>query len=187
MGYGVMAYAVDIDALVALCGSGDNQRRRAICGRFREDISRTNDYFDCSNERGEPSIFTAIEHLVMGGDKTLPGYLYGYGFKYIVQFHGKFLNNGPFYPCRSSYIEEEIDPAIAATGSSLRMFQLIFRGAPVSFPPPDDFPGIGYWTADEVEQGLQPMRSGTTTELVTIASWLGRASAEKKGIVGFYH
>ena len=85
MGYGVMAYAVDIDKVRALCGSGDNQTRRAVCGRFRADISRSNDWFDLSDDRGAPNIFTAIEHLVMGGDKPLDGYLYGYAFKYVVR------------------------------------------------------------------------------------------------------
>ncbi|MEV4513240.1 hypothetical protein AB0K00_30225 [Dactylosporangium sp. NPDC049525] len=187
MGYGVMAYRVDIDKLSALCGSGDNQMRRVICGRFRTDIARLNDDLDCSNDRGAPSVFTAIEHLVMGGDKTLPGHLYGYGFKYMVEFSGRFLNNEHFYPCPSSYLDSTVDPALKATGAGITMSDLIFRGAPVDFPSPDDFPAIGYWTADEVAAAAEPLRAGTTDEVRAIAAWTADAAAERKGIVGFYH
>jgi hypothetical protein len=187
MGYGVMAYRVDIDKLRALCGSGDNQMRRVICGRFRADITRLNDDLDCSNDRGAPSVFTAIEHLVMGGDKTLPGHLYGYGFKYIVEFSGRFLNNSHFYPCPSSYLDSTIDPALKATGAGITMSDLIFRGAPVDFPSPDDFPSIGYWTADEVAAAADPLRTGTTDEVRAVAAWTAEAAVEHKGIVGFYH
>ncbi|MEV4133206.1 hypothetical protein AB0J72_13685 [Dactylosporangium sp. NPDC049742] len=187
MGYGVMAYRVDIDRLAALCGSGDNQARRAICGRFRTDIARLNDDLDCSNDRGEPSVFTAIEHLVMGGDKTLPGHLYGYGFKYMVEFSGRFLDNSLFYPCPSSYLDSTVDPALKATGATITMSDLIFRGAPVSFPSPDDFPSIGYWTAAAVAAAAEPLKAATTDEARAVAAWTATAAAEQKGIVGFYH
>jgi hypothetical protein len=187
MGHGVMAYAVDIDAVQAVCGSGDDQRRRAICGRFRAGITRLNDEFDLSNDRGADNVFTAIGHLVLGGDKTLDGYLYGYGFKYIVEFSGRLLNNAPFYPCPSSYLSEHVDPALKATGATLSMSDLIFRGAPVSFPPADGFPAIGYWTAGEVAAGVEPLRAGTTDEVSTVAQWTAQAAAAGQGIVGFYH
>jgi hypothetical protein len=182
-----MAYAVDIDQLVTLCGSGDNARRRAICGRFREDISRSNDSLGCSNERGAPSIFTAIEHLVMGSPLTLQGHLYGYGFKYIVEFFGRFLDNSDFYPTSFDHVQQTVDPALAEIGATLRMSDLLFRGAPVTFPRPDDFPVIGYWKADEVAQNADVLRSGTTRELQSLARWLEQARAERRGIVSFYH
>src|SRR4051794_23343747 len=111
MSYGVMAYMVDIDAVQAVCGSGDDARRRAICGRFRQDITRFNDGFQLSNDRGADNLFTAIGQLVAGGDLPLDGYLYGYGFKYIVEFFGRSLDNRLFYPCPSSYLSEQVDPA----------------------------------------------------------------------------
>lgn len=193
MGYGVMAWAVDIDKVTALCGSGDNQARRAVCGRFRTDIASSNEYFDLSNDRGAPNLFTAIEHLVMGGEKPLDGYLYGYGFKYIVQFlAGRPLDNSAFYPCPSSYIESTVDPALTATGAKLSVFGLIFDGAPVDFPMPDDFPGIGHWTADEVaaaEPHLQAaVPAGDAAEQVAaVAGWVATAKSRGHGVVGFYH
>ena len=68
MGYGVEAYTVDIDAVRAVCGGGDDQRRQAICGRFRDDIARIHDEFGLSNDRGAGNLFSAIGQLVMEGE-----------------------------------------------------------------------------------------------------------------------
>ena len=190
MSYGVMAYAVDIEKVRALCGSGDNQTRRAICGRFRADISRSNGWFDLSDDRGAPNLFTAVEHLVMGGDKPLDGYLYGYAFKYVVEFMGRMLDNNPFYPCPSTYLTDTVDPALKATGATLTMFDLIFGGAPVDFPRPDDFPTIGYWSADDVaaaEPHLRAVGADADEHVRGVAEWVAFAAGRSQGIVGFYH
>ncbi|GIG64433.1 DUF7691 family protein [Phytomonospora endophytica] len=187
MGYGVMAYSVDIDKLVALCGSGDDRMRRVISGKSRESIYRTNDQLGLSNERGEPSVFTAINHLILGEEMTLEGYMYGYAFKYIVEFSGRFLSNGPFYPCSSDYLSDTVDAELAEVGASVRMTDLIWDGAPVSFPRPDDFPMIGHWTAEQVAASVEPVRAGTSEELKTIGTWLDQSAAQGRGIVGFYH
>ncbi|BCJ76315.1 hypothetical protein CS0771_58590 [Catellatospora sp. IY07-71] len=187
MGYGVMAYAVDIDKLVALCGSGDDRTRRAVSGRFRDRIQRLNDDLGWSNERGEPSVFTAINHLVLGEQPTLDGAMYGYAFKFLVEFSGRFLDNRPFYPCRSHYLSDTIDPELAALGAGIRMSGLIFGGAPVAFPSPDDFPAIGHWTAAQVAADAERLREASTIELKTISGWLDEAAATGRGVVGFYH
>lgn len=187
MGYGVMAYSVDIDKLVALCGSGDDKMRRMISGKYRESIYRTNDQLGWSNERGEPSVFTAIKHLVMGEEMTLKGTMYGYGFKYIVEFSGRFLDNGPFCPCSSGYLSDTVDVELAEVGAAVSMSDLIFGGAPVSFPAPDDFPAIGHWTAEQVAGSAESVRSGSSEELKTISTWLDQAAAQGRGVVGFYH
>ena len=67
------------------------------------------------------------------------------------------------------------------------MDDLIFGGAPVSFPPPDDFPAIGYWSAENVAANVEPLRAGTTDEVRTVAKWTAQAAAAGWGIVGFYH
>ncbi|HEY1178784.1 MAG TPA: hypothetical protein VGF17_21740 [Phytomonospora sp.] len=187
MGYGVMAYSVDIDKLVALCGSGDDRMRRVISGKSRESIYRSNDELGWSNERGEPSIFMAINHLVLGEEMTLPGVMYGYAFKYIVEFSGRFLDNGPFYPCSSDYLSDTVDAELARVGATVRMNDLVFGGAPVAFPSPDDFPLIGYWSAEQVAESAEPVRSGTSEELKTIATWLDHAAPQGRGVIGFYH
>lgn len=189
MGYGVMAYAVDIDKLVALCGSGDDRTRRMVSGRFRERISQLNLDLDWSNERGQPSVFEAIRHLVMGDEKTLDGAMYGYGLKFIVEFLGQALDNAPFYPCPARHLSETVDPQLAQAGATIRMTDLAFGGAPVPIPLPDDFPAIGHWTAEQVSANVEPLRTatGASAELKTIVAWLDQAVASGQGIVGFYH
>ncbi|GLZ78116.1 hypothetical protein Afil01_29230 [Actinorhabdospora filicis] len=187
MGYGVMAYSVDIDGLVALCSSGDDRMRRVISGKARESIYRTNDELGWSNERGEPSVFMAINHLVLGQEMTLPGVMYGYAFKYIVEFSGRFLDNGLFYPCSSEYMTDTVDVELAELGATVRMNDLIYGGAPVSFPTPEDFPLIGYWSAQQVAESVEPVRAGTGEHTKAIGTWLDQSAAQGRGIVGFYH
>jgi hypothetical protein len=99
-------------------------------------------------------------------------------------------NNGPFYPCPSSYLSDTVDPAIRATGADLGMSDLIFGGAPVTFPTPDDFPAIGHWTTAEVAAADEPLRAAgadAIEEVRTVAGWVTYATDRSQGIVGFSH
>ena len=108
-------------------------------------------------------------------EKTLDGHLYGYAFKSIVEFCGQTLDNGPFYPSPVEHLAETVDPAIKATGANVSMYRLVFRGAPVSFPRPDEFPMIGYWTAGEVAASNAPLQlssgTGVSAEVGSLAQW----------------
>lgn len=189
MSYGLMPYAVDIDRLTAICGSGDDTIRRAISGRYKRDIIHINMEFDWSNERGEPSVFLAIRHLIMGDEKNLEGVMYGYAFKFIVEFFGHPLDNRMFCPRSTNSITGQVDAAVKETGATVSMSDLLFRMAPVPFPEPDDFPLIGYWTADEIVESRGPLRSAksVTPELETIRGWVDQAAAEGLGVVAIYH
>lgn len=192
MSYGTMVYSVDFDKLRAIFGSGDNGTRRAISGRFKRDIYRLNDDFDWSNERGEASVFEALRHMIMGGEPVegLEGAMYGYGYKFIVEFFGRFMPNSCFYPCNSSHQSSEIQPQLDAHGVKLSLFSLSFGGAVGgSFPMPDDFPGFGYWSPEAVASAHEIMKDldGLSDELAEIRGWLSHASAEGHGLVGFYH
>ena len=102
MSYGLMAFSVDSDHHNRTIDSGDDGKLREICGRFKRAITSTNNQLDWSNERGEPGVFEAIRHLVMRDPKTLPGAMYAYGYKHIVEYHGRFLDNSTLYPCSLS-------------------------------------------------------------------------------------
>jgi hypothetical protein len=190
MGYGLMVYSVDIGQLTATIGSGDDGKRRAICGRFKRSIASINDQLGWSNERGAPSVFEAIRHLVMGDPKTLRGAMYGYGYKTIVEFHGRFLDNSMLYPCPLDVMTDELDPQLAELGIDLSLSELGHASAPVEFPRPDDFPGYGYWSAERVKRALGPARDARTTlspEILPVLGWLQHAAPLGHGIVGFYH
>jgi len=190
MGYGLAVYAVDLDAVAAACGSGDDKVRRMISGRFRRDIYSTNDQLGWSNDRGADSVFEAIRHLIMGADDMrLPGAMYGYAYKYIIEFHGRFLANDRFMPARQSWVSETIQPQLAAAGVALNLDALYYGGAPVSFPSPDDFPGYGCWRRDAIAAALPILRAqpDLSPELAQIADWLSQAAAENKDLAAFYH
>ena len=188
MGYGLMAYSVSIEKVVAACGSGDDGLRRAISGRFKTKIASVNDQLGYSNERGEPSVFEAIRHLITGQEKTLNGALYGYGFEYIVRFYGRFLDNGRFYPAPWMYLVEEFASELKQTGAVVNMFDLM-TAAPLRLPPPDDFPNYGHWTAADVAASVEPVRQAEnkSEELQAIAQWLEFAAGRSEGIVGYYY
>ena len=190
MGYGLMVYAVDLDVVTAACGSGDDTIRRMISGRFRRDIYSTNDQLGWSNDRGADSVFEALRHLIMGSDDMrLPGAMYGYAYKYIIEHHGRFLDNDRFMPARHSWVSEEVQPQLAAAGVALDLDDLYFGGAPVSFPSPDDFPGFGCWRRDAIAAALPILNaaSGLSPELQQIKAWLARAASENRDLVAFYH
>lgn len=126
MSYGLMVYSVDINKLISVCGSQDDALRRTISGRFKRDIASTNDQLAYSNERGEPSVFMAIQHLIMGNDKTLDGALYACAFEYINRHFGKFLDNNLFYPCSMNFLTEEVNSHLTTAGTTLDMGNLLY-------------------------------------------------------------
>lgn len=171
-------------------GSGRDATRRAICGRLRSRIASINDQLGWSNERGEPSVFEAIRHLVMGDSKTLPGVMYGYGYEMIVEHHGRFLDNSMVYPCPMHVMMDELDPQLHALGTDLTLAELCMQRAPVELPPPSDFPGYGYWSAARAQHALpivQAARAQLSAELRQVLGWLEHAAPAGHGIVGFYH
>jgi hypothetical protein len=186
MGYGLTPYSVSIDKLVEACGSCDDALRRAICERFKDEITLVDDFLDHSNEEG---ISLAIKHLIMNEDQTLDGASYGYGFEFIVRFFGDRLDNNLFYPCHAEYLENEVDAMVKETGAIISLSDLCYRGAPVDFRLPDDFPFIGHWTAGEVAQSIGPFQSSSkkTGELKAVLEWLEYSASRGEGIVGFYY
>lgn len=189
MSYGLMAYSVDIDKLQESCGSGNDALRRAISGRFKNYIASTNEQLGYANDRGEPSVFLAIRHLIMGDEQNLDRALYAYGFKYIVEYFGKFLDNSLFYPASYDFLLDEVGAQLTNAGATVKMFDLLNCRAPVSFPRPDDFPSYGYWSAESVATSVRPLEtySGKTEELESIQQWLEFAASRGEGIVGYYH
>jgi hypothetical protein len=189
MSYGLMIYSVDLDKIKEICGSGNDQTRRAISGRFRERIYSTNDHLGYSNERGEPSIFEAIRHLIMGGEMNLDGAMYGYAYKYIVGFYGKFLDNNRFMPCSYEYLTETLNENLKKIGISLDLMNLAASRSPIAFPRPDDFPLFGYWAKEEIQKNLPILQNckHKTEENTSIQEWLETAVSKNEEIVGFWH
>ncbi|MBB6048954.1 DUF7691 family protein [Armatimonas rosea] len=188
MGYGLMVHSVDLDKILALCGSGNDTVRRSISGRFRQQIIQRNNDLDLSNERGEPSIFEGIRHLIMGGEKTLPGFVYSYAFEYLVEFYAKTLDNSLFYTCKFDWLREEIGEQLRAAGAVVEMDSLLFE-RPIDAPAPDDFPVYGHWKAAAAAASIAPLRAveNKSEELAAILAWCEFAASRGEGIVGYYY
>ena len=183
-----MVYSADINKLTGLYESGTDTVRRSISGRFRQRITRLNDNFGLSNERGEPSIFEAIRHIIMGGEKTLPGFAYGYGFECMVDFYGKFQRNELFYPCSFDWLTSDIGGQLKATGATVTMDDLVFK-SPVLLPSADDFPVYGHWTAESIAASVEPLKAtqNRSEELDAILEWCDFAAGRSEGLVGYYY
>ena len=97
-----MPYVVDLDVLNGSVGSKDDKLRRMIGGRFRQHLTHFDSQFDHLIEGGGPPIYEAIRAVIDGGpfDERY-GVMYNYAFKWICEFHGRFLDNSDFSPMRS--------------------------------------------------------------------------------------
>jgi hypothetical protein len=185
MSSGLMVYAVDIDKLLAVCGSGDRRVRQTINERARPRIAQLEADF------GKASITTAINHFIDGEDRTLDGVVYSYAYNVMVDYYfGEFLDNSYFYPGwynGSAEKSKRIDADLEAAGASVRLKDLDALGAPIAFPHPEDFPGYGWWSTEMVSVSLPALRAcaAKSSELQAIWRWLERAAGKNQGIVGF--
>jgi hypothetical protein len=191
MGYGLMVYAIDIDRLQAVCGSGDIELYEAIVDRYRSDIASVNTALDLeSYHQSDPSIFEGIRHLIMGLPKNFDGAIYGYSVEFIVKYFGTFLDNSMFYPCDLNFLSDTIgDRSIG-----ISIDNLIFRRPITGLPFPDDFPMYGHISNSEVANVadlfrniLEEYKDREMDELACIAGWFQFAADRQLGLVGYYY
>lgn len=189
MSYGLMVYSVNLDTVRQRFGSGDEAVYRTLLEREEDAIYSAGDLFEDWKEDDDEIGFTALHHLVFDEEKTLPGGLYAYVYKAVIKSYGTSLDNGPFYPASMEYLQENVQAALAATGATLRLNELILGQTLVRFPTPDDWPLCGLWEAEAVAQAAPLVQAATNPalEVAAIGEWLTLASARGDGIVGFYH
>ncbi len=194
MSYGLTVYRVDAAKITSLFGSKNADLLTRFTGWTLEDIAED----EAENEElrstqipfldYEPHSIWAVRDLIMGHELTLSGAEYAYGYGDLVDLRGTRLDNSLFYPASVEYLSEEIDPELAAAGVNLTLNDLMFGGALVRFPPPEDFPAMGHWTAEKVASSVAPLQaySGTRPEIAAIRDWCEAAAAAGETIVAFY-
>lgn len=200
---GLIAYAINIDELASIYGSGDKKFISWVGQRCHKRIVKYNREFSVLIEHGAPSLLEALEEIVKG--KTLNqkyGAIYAYAIElYCEAFQQDFLNNAPFHPCSHQWLQE-VDFALEELGivKGFRLEKLIDGSLPLPIPSFQDFPAFGYITTNVVYQAFEEIKNqdyigadNTIAEAIgTIKQWLNYAgrrfeNSSPVGLVGFYH
>lgn len=198
MSMALTLYLVDLAKARAAIGSRDDKLRRQICGRFRADLERADDWFSTEIEGGAPKRYDAIKAVFEGGpfDRRF-AFQYGYAYEMIVRHFGNYLDNNCFSPYRGDWLEQ-VDRGMAALGLPVRVTTFMYGGLPDPLPRPDDFPGYGEWSAAPCAEGLSqwraksPLREDFVADrqvleaIESCAEWMKAAVGKPgSGIAGF--
>jgi hypothetical protein len=191
MSSGLMVYAVNIEQLQTVCGGGDLPLCEQILHRFREEIGTRNHELGLQPyHQSDPTLFDAIQHLIIGQTKVFDGDVYGYALEYIVRYFGQSMNNAMFYPCDLSILSTTIGDRL----TGVQIDNLVFRGLITGVPYPNDFPTYGHLKADEVANATAQLKDVSAyyvdrdmDELAFIAGWLEYATERHEGLVGYYY
>ncbi len=187
----ISVYAVSLDRLKQVVGSGDQGMIDAIVDA-RQDFLSTIDDID---DEAEFTCADAVADLVNGETtEDVAGYLYGYALEAICAYIGEELPNICGIAGGATAWMKEVDSLLESKGVPVRLNTLVFGGSPIPIPEPDDAPFIGEWSASDVPPALAAFRSlnliGVDDEMAEtfaqIRGWLDEA-AKRPGvsIIGF--
>jgi len=160
MGYSLTPYAVDLSKITALVGSKDKHRLARLLKLFGNQDSEAEDAGE-----GSPGASTAdaLRHLIMGQPyDARVAYKYGYVLEFLCRHFGEELMNACWCDLRDSHLWfESLDTQLEEAGVSTERLSvnkhLANRGSPIPMPPYNDFPEIGYLTAEEVGPALEAL------------------------------
>jgi hypothetical protein len=191
MSYGLMVYAVNIEQLQTVCGGGDLDLYEQILHRFGEEIGTRNYELGLQPyHQSDPTLFDAIQHLIIGQTKVFDGDVYGYALEYIVRYFGQSMNNAMFYPCDLKILSTTIGDQL----TGVQIDNLVFRGLIAGVPYPIDFPTYGHLKAGEVANATAQLQGVSAyyadrdmDELAFIVGWLQYAADRHEGLVGYYY
>ena len=173
MGYGFMAWAVDLDAVTKRIESKDQTLLEVASEETRAGMTA----------------------LLSGDHGSVEAHELHYALQAVVDDMGVFLDNSALYPTGTQF-PEVFDQALGEMGvTAISLGQLTFGTLPVSLPFVDDFPGDGSLDAEQVKQAKLQLDSAVyeggdysiTEGLKNLRSWVEEASKLGWGIVGFFH
>lgn len=189
---------VDLDVLHASVGSQDDKLRRMIGGRFKQHLDFDDSQFDHVTDEGGPGIRDAIRAVIEGGpfDEQY-GFMYGYAYKWICEFHGRFLDNSDFSPMRAGWLET-VDEGLKALGvSAVSVTGLSYGGPPAPIPSSGMESGCGEWSFEECQKALEQWEAATdeaksdldpyVLEAAQSAmEWCRISATAGRGVAGFF-
>ncbi|CCF61299.1 protein of unknown function [Nocardia cyriacigeorgica GUH-2] len=185
MGYGIMAYTVEVKHLLAP-------------STF---TSEPEEFFDWmtqvhAHSLDRPEIRTALRELFFSQSPTSSeGWAYGYALKVLCERFGGWLPNSHWYPFGSG----AFDAARAALRSLDIDFDpesLIYSGSPVDLPPIDDFPCIGHLTLAELKPLAESFNAADLSaieetslvdSIAELRGWVNTCVEGDSDLVCFYH
>jgi hypothetical protein len=164
----VYVYSVPVGRLRAVPGSKDKRllaaaRKPKLKGFFQtiDEIAEDRD-----EEEKPPRCEEAFRQIINGdaSDERF-GYVYGYAYEAICLALG--AEAEPSWTQIAGFFEwfEEIDNALALLGIKLKVADLFYRGPLIEIPRPNDFPGLGHWTVEEVAEAAGAFRTIDLKEL----------------------
>lgn len=153
MSTAVYVYSVPVERLRAAPGSKD--RKLLAATRKLEGFFATIDEIaeNFEEEERPPKCADAFKRIVNGQLVTggFP-YVYGYAYEALCLALGAETERSWTQIAGSYDWFQEIDKALAILKVELKVTDLVCRGPLIPIPRPDEFPSLGWWTADEVSQ-----------------------------------
>lgn len=205
MGYIVQPFAVDLGKVRAAIGSKNKSLLSKLKKKFAEDFEQFDEMLadtleeDEEDASAEPlTMVDVLRHLIMGEPyRENIGFAYGYGFEFLCQHFGDFLDNGEWSAMRAEWFDT-VQKALKKAGVSekaLSFNQLVFRGPPVELPEIDDSPCIGYLTKAEIAKARAALTAADLSKVKNtdavasieqIISWLDTCAKKKCDLVCTY-
>lgn len=194
MSSAVYVYSVPVSRLRAAPGSKDPELLAALdsLGGFFKTIDKLAENLDEDDER-PPTCATAYRRIIQGGpyaDRF--GYVYGYAYEGLCLALGVQAERCWIPIAGSADWFREIDAALGALAIGLKVTDLLYRGSLIDIPTPDDFPGLGWWTAEEAAAAVTAFQAvdlkrltgeagnpdqGVADAIEDIRSWVAAAAA----------
>src|SRR5262249_27225369 len=113
------------------------------------------DLVDEDDDERPPSCEEAYKQIVNGEEYNEEyGYVYGYAYEGLCRALGAETKETWTGIWQSYDWFKDIDKALAKQKIKLKVTDLLYRGALIDIPIPEDFPGLGWWTADEVSKAI---------------------------------
>jgi hypothetical protein len=204
MGYILTPISVDLGQVSGVIGSKNKRLISDLVKMFGGDFDQFDemaaDYADGEDDQEPLTMRAAITQMVMGEeyDEEL-GFMYGYALEFICLHLGEQLpNSGWSAMPRGAAYAQKADKALKRAGVAedvLQVSQLMNRGAPVPLPLIEDFPGIGYMRAKEIEAALKEFGEDKLTavtdeelqgSLAEVRGWLVTCAGSGRDLICFY-
>ncbi|MFI6583040.1 hypothetical protein [Embleya sp. NPDC050493] len=196
MSLSLSIFVVDPEVTRAVVGSRDVRVRRAIGGRFKQEMAQDDDYFASEIEAGAPTRYEALTAVVDGGPfNETHTFQYGYAYRMICAFHGRRQWGNSYSPFRFAWLGH-VDEALRSLGITAVQVSEFGYGLPAPLPR-TDLPGHGVWSPADCVTALTQFEAVTEAQLAALdddvreaveecAGWLRAARAsEGRGVVGF--